>query len=311
VPDQLRSMRVFTTVAALGSFSAAGRQLGISQTMATKHVTALEEALGIQLLRRTTQKVTPTEAGERYADDCRRILDEVDEANALAIAQHVEPRGVLRMSAPLSFGLREINPLIGHFAKLHGDLRIDLELNDRLVDLLEGGWDMAVRIGLLKDSTMVARKLVPCRTFVCASPDYLAKHGAPNRIVDLKHHHCLGYSLSYETRVDQWSFGPNARVVVDVPTPFRANNGDSVAAMAVAGLGLAYQPSFILADDIRAGRLVPIELDHPTVLLHAYAVFARSNRQPAKVRAMIDFLAARWGPAPPWDRDLPEQPGRE
>jgi DNA-binding transcriptional LysR family regulator len=305
VPDQLRSMRVFTAVVAVGSFSAASRQLGMSQTMVTKHVTALEDALGIQLLRRTTQRVTATEAGERYAEDCRRILEEVEEANNLAIAQHIEPRGVLRLSAPLSFGLREINPILGDFARLHRDLRIDLELNDRLVDLLDGGWDMAVRIGLLKDSAMLARKLVPCRTIVCASPDYLATHGTPKRLEDLAGHNCLGYSLSNETRVDQWSFGPDARTIVSVSTPFRANNGDTISAMAVAGLGIAYQPSFILGEDLRAGRLVPIALDHPTVLLHTYAVFARANKQPAKVRAMIDFLADRWGPVPPWDRDIP------
>ncbi|NTH16748.1 LysR family transcriptional regulator [Agrobacterium rhizogenes] len=293
MPDQLRSMRVFATVVALGNFSAAGRQLGMSQTMVTKHITALENTLGIQLLRRTTQHVTATEAGERYAEACRRILEEVEEANSAAAAHQAKPCGLLRMSVPVTFGLRVVNPILGDFAKLHRDVTIDLELNDRRVDLLDDGWDLAVRVGRLNDSTMMAKKLVACPTFVCAAPAYLATHGTPTSVLDLKNHSCLGYSLSNVTNAVRWSFGANDEVVIDVSGPFRANNGDSVCAMAVAGLGLAYQPGFIVADDIRAGRLVAIELDHPTALLHAYALFPRANRQPAKVRAIVDFLIGR------------------
>jgi DNA-binding transcriptional LysR family regulator len=293
MPDQLKSMRVFGAVVALGSFSAAARQLGMSQTMATKHVTALEQTLGVQLLRRTTQQVVPTEAGERYAEACTRILDEVDDATSVAIAEQVEPRGTLRMSVPLSFGLRVINPIVGDFAKLHPNLAIDLELNDRRVDLIGGGWDLALRVGQLDDSQLVARKLATCATVICAAPGYFAARGAPKTVSDLSKHACLGYSLSEVTNASRWSFGKGDDIVIDVSGPFRANNGDSVCAMAVAGLGLAYQPEFIVADDLRAGRLVAVELDHPTSRLHAYAIFPRANRQPTKVRAMIDFLVDR------------------
>jgi DNA-binding transcriptional LysR family regulator len=293
MPDQLKSMRVFGAVMALGSFSAAGRRLGMSQTMATKHVTALEQTLGVQLLRRTTQRVVATEAGERYAEACKRILEEVDDAASAAIAQQVEPRGTLRMSVPLSFGLRVINPIMGDFAQLYPNLAIDLELNDRRVDLIDGGWDLAVRVGELEDSPLIARKLTNCATMICGAPAYFAAKGAPKTVADLSNHACLGYSLSEVSNASRWSFGRKGDIVIDVCGPFRANNGDSVCAMAVAGLGLAYQPEFIVADDIRAGRLVAIELDHPTSQLHAYAIFPRADRQPIKVRAMIDFLVDR------------------
>lgn len=293
MPDQLRGMQVFASVVSLGSFSAAGRQLGMSQTMVTKHVTALENALGVQLLRRTTQHVTATETGERYAADCRRILEEVEEANAIAVAQQLEPRGTLRMSVPVSFGLKVIDPILGDFAKLYRGISIDMELNDRRVNLLDDGWDLAVRISRLEDSTMMAKKLAACPNVVCGAPSYLAEYGIPKSVSDLKNHNCLGYTLSDVTNAQKWTFGPEGEVVVNVTGSFRANNGGSICALAIAGLGLAYQPHYIVGDDIRAGRLVAIELDHPTTLLHAYAIFARANRQPAKVRAIVDFLVKR------------------
>jgi DNA-binding transcriptional LysR family regulator len=293
MPDQIKSMRVFLAVVATRSFSAAGRQLGMSQAMATKHISGLEQMLGVQLLRRTTRFVVATEAGERFAEASRRVIEEFDEATAVTRAGQGEPRGLLRMNVPVSFGLRVINPIIGDFAERHPSLAIDLELNDRRVDLIEGGWDLAVRVGELADSPLVARKLMDCPTRVCAAPAYLARHGTPRTVADLARHACLGYSLSDVTNAQRWTFGGHKGVVVEVTGPFRANNGDAVIAMAKAGHGIAYQPGFLVDDDLRSGALVALELDHPTSVMHAYALFARARWQPAKVRAMIDFLVER------------------
>ena len=168
--DRITSMQGFVRVATLGGFSAAARNLGLSQTMVTKHVVALEERLGVKLFRRTTRTVTLTEAGRRYLESCERILAEIEEAEQAAVADHLEPRGLLRLAVPVVFGNREIAPLLADFAKLNPAVSIDLGLNDRVVDLVEEGWDMAVRIGALKDSTLIARRIAACRVVQCASP---------------------------------------------------------------------------------------------------------------------------------------------
>lgn len=296
-------MQVFAKVAALSSFSAAARALNLSQTMVTKHVAALEAELGVQLLRRTTHRVTATEAGARYAEACRRILDEIAEANALAAAARFEPTGTLRLSCPVSFGTRELAPVLPGYARAYPQVGIELGLNDRTVDLMEEGWDMAIRIGSLQDSSLKARKLAPCRMLVCAAPSYLAAHGKPEHIAELSQHNCLGYTLSPTVSADRWSFGRNGEHGVEISGILRANNGDALLAAAEEGLGLIYQPSFIVADALRAGRLVAVELDQPTVeTSNVHAVYPATREPPAKIRTMIDHLAACWGPVPPWDR---------
>lgn len=306
MPDRLRSMEVFAKVAQLGSFSAAGRILGLSQTMVTKHVTALEEHLGAQLLKRSTKAVTPTQAGKRFARDCERILEEVRDAEALAASDRAEARGLLRMSVPLSFGIHEIAPILVDYERLHPHVQVELGLNDRVVDILDEGWDLAIRIGQLRDSSLRARRLAPCRMLVCASPGYLASHGTPRTVSDLTAHACLGYTLSDVTGPGQWAFSVDGSVKVAVSGPLRANNGDAVAAAAMAGLGIVYQPSFIVGDALRSGALVAVELDHAPIAMSAvHAVWPATRHPSAKVRTMIDFLAGRWSSTPPWDERLP------
>src|SRR5216684_568646 len=183
--DRVTGMQIFVRVASLGGFSAAARSLDISPTMATKHLAALEERLGVKLLHRTTRQVALTEAGRRYLDGAERVLAEVDEVEAATSADRFDVRGTLRINAPVSFGLREIGPRLSEFAKQYQDLTVDLNLNDRVVDLVEEGWDLAVRIGVLQSSSLVARKIAPCRMAVCASPDYLKAHGIPASVRDL------------------------------------------------------------------------------------------------------------------------------
>lgn len=303
--DQVTGMQVFARVAAVGSLSGAARALGMSQTMATKHVGALEQKLGVKLLHRTTRKVTLTEAGRRYLESVERILAELAEAEAAAAAERIEVTGILRVNAPVSFGVRELAPLMAEFSRMHPALTVDMGLNDRTVNLVEEGWDVAVRIGRIHDQTLIARKLAPCHLLVAGSPAYLAERGTPRTVAELTSHNCLGYTLSSVLGPHHWSFSPDGSVTVPIKGNFQASNGDALVAAALAGQGLIYEPTFLLGDDIRADRLVALPLDHPPMELPGvFAVYAGNRRPPAKVRAFIDFLVQRLGPVPPWDRDL-------
>lgn len=302
--DRLTGLQVFSRIAATGSLTAAGQALGMSQTMATKHMAALEGRLGVKLLHRTTRRLTLTEAGRRYLEAAERVLADVEEADAAVSADTVEVRGTLRLNVPFSFGIREIAPLLPELARRHPALTVDLGLNDRYVDLIEEGWDLVVRIGDLASSSLIARKLAPCALTLCAAPDYLARRGTPQRVADLAAHDCLGYTLSRTVGADRWSFGPEGKVSIGIKGTLKANNGDALLAAAQAGLGVIYTPTFIVADALRTGALVPITLDHPAVALDGiFAVYPADRRPPAKVRATIDFLVEHLGPVPPWERE--------
>jgi DNA-binding transcriptional LysR family regulator len=301
--DRVTGMQVFVRIATLGSLSAAARALGMSQTMATKHMAALEGRLGTKLLHRTTRRLTLTEAGRNYLEASERILGEIEEADFRASIETTEVRGTLRLNAPVSFGIREIAPLVPELAARHPALTVDLGLNDRQVDLIEEGWDLVVRIGAMKNSSTIARRLASCRMALCAAPAYLAKHGTPRNIADLEKHNCLGYTLSSTVGVDRWVFGQDRKASVAIKGSLRANNGDVLVVAAVAGQGIVYQPTFLVDREIRTNLLVPLKLDHePIELDGVFAVYPSDRRPPAKVRAIIDFLAERFGRVPPWDR---------
>ena len=304
--DRFTSLQVFVKVAASGSLSAAGRDMGLSQTMVTKHVAALETRLGIKLFHRSTRRLSITEAGRNYREAVERILGELEAADASIAADRFEPRGLLRLNAPVSFGSRQIAPLLAEFARRYPHLQVELGLNDRLVDLAEEGWDVAVRIGSLDDSSLIARRIAPCRTVLAAAPGYLQAHGIPKTVADLGGHNCLGYTLSQVTGADRWRFGSRGDVTVKVSGTLRANNGDALRSAAIAGEGVIYQPTFIVADDLRAGTLVRLTLDQPTIeFAGIYAVYLPERQPPAKVRAFIDFLVERFSPVPPWDEVRP------
>ena len=299
--DRLTGLEVFAKVAGADSLSAAARALGMSQTMVTKHIAALESRLGVKLFHRTTRRLSITEAGRNYLESSARILADIEAADAAVAADRVEPRGLLRLNAPVSFGARQIAPLLAEFAQRHPRVTVELGLNDRLVDLVDEGWDLAIRIGSLSNSSLIARRIAPCRIVVCAAPSYLSAHGIPRTVASLADHNCLGYTLSQRTPIDRWVFG--ADVGVQISGNMRANNGDSLRAAAIAGQGIIHQPTFIVADDIREGRLVALSLDQPTIELGGiYAVFLPDRHPPARVRAFIDFVASRFAPVPPWDR---------
>jgi DNA-binding transcriptional LysR family regulator len=303
--DRLTSLEVFAKVAAVGSLSGAARAMGLSQTMVTKHIASLEARLGAKLFHRTTRRLSITEAGRSYLESSERILSDMEAAEAAIAADRVEPRGLLRVNVPVVFGTRQIAPLLADFAERYPNVTIELGLNDRLVDLAEEGWDLAIRIGKLRDSSMVARRLAPSRMVVCAAPSYLARHGTPRNVGDLASHNCLGYTLSQQASAAEWLFGKQGDIRVQVKGNLRANNGDALRAATLAGLGVARQPTFIVADDLRAGTLVALPLDQPEIQTTAvHAVYLPDRRPPAKVRAFIDFLATSFSPEPPWDRGL-------
>lgn len=289
--DRLTGMQVFVRAVEDGSLSAAARRLGMSAAVATKHLDALEAHLGAKLLHRTTRRLSLTESGSEYLDACQRLLPEIEEAEAAAASQHVEVKGLLRISMPLSFGVRYIAPLIPAFSLRHPALRIELGLNDSVVDLLDGGWDMAIRIGRLNDSPLRARKLGDCPELVCAAPSYLDRRGIPRRVADLTQHNCLGYTLSSWAGGREWAFGVDGQVRVPINGDLAANSGEALLAAAIAGQGLLYQPLFIVGDALESGTLTVLELDQPTHALGGiHAVYPPETRPPAKVRAMLDYL---------------------
>jgi len=305
VLDRFKSLEVFAKVAAAGSLSAAGRAMGLSQTMVTKHIAALETRLGTKLFHRSTRRLSITEAGRNYLESAERILAELEAADGAVAADRYEPRGLLRLSAPVSFGTRQIAPLLTEFARRYPGLKVELGLNDRQVDLAEEGWDLAVRIGHLSDSNLIARRIAPCRLMLAAAPAYIEAHGRPRVAADLASHNCLGYTLSRFAVAGYWAFGAKRETKIDVAGNLCANNGDALRAAAVAGQGIIYEPTFVVADDLKAGTLVAITLEEPAMELGGiYAVYLPERNLAAKVRVFIDFLLERFAPIPPWDRDL-------
>lgn len=289
--DRFTGMRVFIQAATHGSLSAAGRALDMSPAMATKHMNALEARLGVKLMHRTTRRLTLTDAGTDYLEACRRILQELDEAESEVAAQRLEAVGRLRMNVPLSFGVRFIAPLLPAFQRRYPQVEVELGLSDAQHDLIQEGCDLAIRIGHLADSSLKARRLGDCPMRVCAAPDYLERHGTPRGIAELSGHNCLSYTLSPSQREGIWSFGREGDIQVPVRGDLKANNGDALVAAALGGQGVIYQPNFIVGEALARGTLVALELDQPTHDLGGlHVLFPPDRRPPAKVWAMIDYL---------------------
>ncbi len=302
--DRVTGMQVFSRSASAGSISAAARQMNLSPAMATKHLDAMEERLGVLLFHRSTRKLTLTEAGQQYLELCTRLLPELEEVEAMIASQRVEATGLLRLNAPLSFGVRYIAPLIPAFNEKHPKVVVDLGLNDRVVDLMDEGWDLTIRIGRLKDSRLISRKLAESEMIVCAAPVYWQKHGRPSRWVDLQDHNCLGFAFTNIARPEEWFFGRNRENRIAVRGTLRANNGDALVAAASAGLGVLYEPEFIVADAIRSGSLEDIRLDAPTADLGGiHLVYSPDRSPPANMRMMNDFLVSAFSPRAPWALD--------
>jgi DNA-binding transcriptional LysR family regulator len=267
--------------------------------MVSRRVARLEGKLGTRLLVRSTRGLTPTEAGRLFAERAARALAELDDAQTAIAEGERDPSGSLRIAAPLSFGIMHLGPALAEFAQQHPRIAIDAAFSDRFVDLVEDGFDAAVRIGILKDSSLVGRKLSPIRALVAASPDYLARHGRPATPRDLLQHRCLTYSGAGSE--EQWRFRVGGRWQAIKPAGlFRADNGEALRDAAVAGLGITALPSFILSPALESGALEPILTDFAVPERGLY-VLRHGGAPPLRLRLLIDFLAARFGPEPYWD----------
>jgi len=296
--DLLSEMAVFARVVDAQSFSEAARRIGVSKSTVSKQIRRLEDQLGARLLDRTTRTMRLTEVGTVFYEHCARMLAEAEAAEHAVGNLESAPRGRLRITAPMTLGRIFVAPAASDFARQWPDLEVDLDLSDRIVDLVEDGYDLAVRVGRLAPSSLVARRLAPTRTIVCASADYLTRKGRPEKPSDLERHDCLRYT--YQSS-DAWIFrGAGGEEVVRVKGPFRANNGEALAAAACAGLGIAFLPDFIVGSQLASGELVPLLEAFVDDGAAVYAVYPARRHLAAKVRAFVDLLVERMTPAPPW-----------
>lgn len=300
---RFEELQAFVAVVEAGSFTAAAERLDSAKSAISRRVSALEDRLGAQLLRRTTRRLNLTDTGRSFYERSARILADLDEAEAAVQQQHGELRGNLRVALPLSFGIRHMGESIAEFSRLHPRVTFDLDLNDRRIDLLQEGVDLAIRIGHLRDSALIARRLFDARTIVCASPGYLEKHGVPQKPDDLWSHDCLAYGNLADP--GRWVYRDehDARGQVDVNVSLTASSGDFLCDAASRGLGIALQPTFIAGGKICSGELVPILQNYRWPVSPAWAVYPPTRHLSYRVRAFIDFLAEKFAGVPQWDEE--------
>ncbi len=299
--DKLTSMLVFTKVAKAGSFAAAAKELGLSRAMATKHVMQLENGLGIRLLNRTTRHLNLTEVGAVYLERCRQILDDMEEMELAVTRLQTEPRGLLKVSATPFFGSYHLIPAISAYMEVYPDVHVDLTLQTSYVDLIEEGFDLAIQLDDLQDSSLIARSLGTSQRVVCGSPAYFKKFGTPKSPEELRNHNCL-VNLSLAPR-DQWQFNiPGGETMtIKVQGTLQANVADALRIAALSGLGLVILPTYMVGQDIRKSRLQAILTEYVPAPLEIHAVYPHRKHLSAKVRTFVDFLHDRFHPKPYWE----------
>jgi len=299
--DRFEAMRVFSQVVEQGGFSKAAEHLGLSATATSRHVAELEAHLQTRLLNRTTRRVSLTESGRAFYERCAQLLADLEEAEQEASRAAVVPRGTIKLTAPVNFGVRHLAPAIAEFLAEHGEVRFDVSLSDRIVDLVEEGFDLGIRVGTAGPEHLVARKLGETRVVPCASPEYLARRGAPQSPEDLQRHDCFTYE--YVTPKNVWRFRDPAggERAVRVAGRLHSNNGDLLAEAAARGAGIVFEPAFIVGPEVRAGRLVPLLQDYVPAPAPIYAVYPSRKHLSAKVRRFVDFLLVRFSHAQDWN----------
>lgn len=298
--DKLNNMKAFVEVVNGEGFTAAADRLNRSRAQISKSVMQLEQYLGARLLNRTTRRVSLTETGRIYYERCVGILDDIDDIEGIASAQTQTPKGKLSIAAPTSFGVLHLNNAIAGYLQQHPEVQISLSLNDRFIDVVDEGFDLAIRIADLEDSSLIARKIAPCKRVLVASPGYIRQHGEPQVPQDLAIRPCLVYDN--DLQAGNWQLngeaGPES---VRVNGPVCADNGDVLKEAAIAGLGIALLPTFIVGNDLREGRLVQVLQDYCPDDITIHAVFPSRRYLSAKVRTFIDYLSQCYGDSPAWD----------
>ena len=294
MPDRLTSMAVFVCAADKRSFTAAAETFGISATMVGKHVRWLEERVGAKLLNRTTRQQSLTEIGRIYHQRCKLLLADAEAADACADEMRTSPRGLLKIHAPVSFGSQRLAPALAAYLRIYPQVEVDLALNDRDADLVEEGYEAAIRIGALADSGLVARALQPYRMWLCAAPAYLAEAGTPRTAQELAHHNCLGFA--YWRKKNVWRLRKSKRTeAVEVSGRLTVNNGQALRTAAIEGAGIIMQPEVLVGDDVASGRLVRLLADYELPSRPMHIVYVADRRPTPKLRSFIDFVVERFG----------------
>ncbi|MEN8131669.1 MAG: LysR family transcriptional regulator [Pseudomonadota bacterium] len=299
--DSLTDIAVFVQVVDTGSFTAAAEKLRLSKSVVSKYVTRLEDRLGARLLNRTTRRLSLTEAGRAFYERSQLGLREIEEAEAEVSRLQGAPRGVLRLNSPMSFGILHIAPALPDFLALYPDLSVDMSLDDRHMDLVEEGFDLAIRIGELPDSSLVARRLGPCRHVVCGAPGYFKRHGVPRTPEELRDHNAITYQ--YQDSPREWHLAsPNGGVIrIPVSGSIQMNNSLGLREALLREVGLTLTPTFVVGADIKAGRLQAVLSEYKALELSIFAVYPQRRHLSPKVRAFVDFLGSRISDSPYWE----------
>jgi len=298
---QLEDMYIFLRIVETGSITKAAEQMNIAKSAVSKRLSLLEHKLGIKLINRTTRTSSITEAGQRYYQRSKLIVDEVEELNSQTSSSKRSLAGTLNIAVPLSFGLTHLAPALDLFLLQHADLKLNINFSDQKIDIIEQGVDLAFRIGHLDNSSLQARKIAPIKHVLCASPEYLSLHGEPKTPNDLKQHKILKYGSAEQSG---WKFlsQDGQEQVVHLEPHFIANNGDFLKSLAESSHGITYLPTFIVWQSLANQTLVPLLAEYHQQTMHAYAVYPPNRHLPFKVRSLIDFLVKRFGDNPYWDQ---------
>lgn len=298
----LNLLAIYARVVETGSLSEAARRIGTSRSVVSKAVARLEKSLGARLLQRTTRHLSLTEIGTAVAAHCSRMLEEAEQVEQVVGSLSAEPRGVLRVGASVAFGTLHVAPALADFLATYPELSMELTITDRLIDLAEEGYDMAIRVTGEPPLPLVVRKLAPVRRKLCGTPEYFARCGVPLTPADLVRHNCLDYTRSGEQ--GQWRFtSPHGEISVPVTGSLHVDDDEALSQAVLGGLGLGLLPTFIIGKDLQAGYLQAVLSEYIPVERHIYAMYLPTRYLPTKVRAFIDFLLARIGPEPYWDRE--------
>jgi DNA-binding transcriptional LysR family regulator len=298
--DKLEAMNAFRKVVELGSYAEAARSVGVTRSAVSKAVMELEQLLGARLLDRTTRRVGLTEAGLAYYERCIDILSRIEETELQVSRLHDEPKGVLKLNAPVTFGIQYLGPALADFMREFQDLKLETTLSDRFIDPIEEGVDLTIRISVLADSSLIARKLAPARRVLVAAPSYINARGEPREPIELVEHRCLNYG--HTTTLQRWQLTHEGeKVSAAINSVMCSNNGDVLRAATIAGHGIAMLPTFLVGPDIRAGRLTVVLNEYPPLALGIYALYTPNRYLAAKTRVLIDFLTRRFSREPDWD----------
>jgi DNA-binding transcriptional LysR family regulator len=292
-PQLLVDLILFITIVEQKSFTSAAEHFGMTKSVVSKHITRLEKSLGVQLLRRSTRKLSLTEAGQALYERCAHIKADLEEAEQAALNTHVKPSGTLRISSTFGFGHLHLVPAIAEFMRLYPEIKVELFLGGHYEDLIENGLDVGIRIGKLPDSNLIARKLTIRHMRACASPDYINRQGQPTSPEDLYQHNCLLY-LNSPTG-DEWHFhSSKEKIKIKINSNFASNSSQSLEAAAVAGIGIVLLPGYMMTKHIKQGKLISLLDDYCPANIEIHAVYPATRHLAAKVRIFIDFLAERF-----------------